>query len=101
MSADDNLERKKADRVILVNDHENIHRGSPCGPEYQCADEIVKEILGEDGPASKLREAQQRSSTGDREKARNDRPTRNGTRSNSYTVKRPKPPLSFFIRPLA
>ena len=64
-------------------------------------DEIVKEILGEDGPASKLREAQQRSSTGDREKARNDRLTRNGARSKSYTVKRPKPPLSFFIRPVA
>lgn len=84
-----------------MNHRENIHRGNPYGLEYQCADEIVKDILGEDGPASKLREAQQRSSTGDREKARNDRLTRNGARSKSYTVKRPKPPLSFFIRPVA
>lgn len=74
--------------MILVNDRDNTHRNNPCGSEYQCADEIVKDILEQDGPASKLYEAQHKSSAGERKKIRNHRSTGNGARSTSYTVKR-------------
>lgn len=60
----------KEDRVMIFNDRDDNHKGNLCGLHDQCAAEIVKEILGQDWPASRLRGARQDSSASGKRKIR-------------------------------
>ena len=94
--ADDDVKRKKADRVMILDDRDNDHKDDTCRRDCQCADEIVEEILGQEGIASKVRAARQNFYTSDKKQIRNHPATRNRAHSTQFTVKRPRPPLSLF-----
>jgi hypothetical protein len=47
---------KELDWVMKLSDREDNQNGKNGESDHQCAEEIVKEILGQNGPASKLYE---------------------------------------------
>ena len=93
---DDDVKRKKADRVMILDDRDNDHKDNPSGPVYPCADEIVKEILGQVSPGFRRHEARVNFSASNKKQIRNHQATRNRAHSTQFTVKRPRPPLSLF-----
>ena len=91
------LRGEKANRVMILDDRDNNHKDDPSGSVFQCADEIVKEILGQGGPGSRRHESRVAFSASDKKQVRNHQATSNGVHSTQFTVKRPRPPLSLFM----
>lgn len=81
---------------MILDDRDNDHKDDTCRRDSECADEIVGEILGQEGIASKVRAARQNFYTSDKKQIRNHPATRNRAHSTQFTVKRPRPPLSLF-----
>jgi hypothetical protein len=88
---------EKADRVMILDDRDNKRKGNSRGPDYQCADEIVKEILEQVKPAARLQKAGGDFPASDKKKILSHNTAKNGAHSTQFTVRRRRPPLSLFM----